>query len=88
MTRSDVEKNRSVTNIWRIPAAGGDPQQLTFAEEGSNGDVRWSPDGNYLYFISTRVDNKPQIFRLPANGGEAKQLTKFPMGVGAYVLVS
>ena len=86
VTRSDVEKNRSVTNIWRIPAAGGDPQQLTFAEEGSNGGVRWSPDGNYLYFISNRVDNKPQIFRLPATGGEAKQLTKFPTGVGAYIL--
>jgi dipeptidyl aminopeptidase/acylaminoacyl peptidase len=86
VTRSDIEKNRSVTNIWRIPAAGGDPQQLTFGEEGTNGDVRWSPDGDYLYFISTRVDNKPQIFRLPANGGEAKQLTKFPTGVDAYVL--
>ena len=86
VTRSDVEKNRSVTNIWRISAAGGDPQQMTFAEEGSNGDVRWSPDSNYLYFISNRVDNKPQIFRLPANGGEAKQLTKFPTGVDAYVL--
>jgi dipeptidyl aminopeptidase/acylaminoacyl peptidase len=86
VTRSDVERNRSVTNIWRIPAAGGDPQQMTFGEAGTNGDVRWSPDGNYLYFISNRVDNKPQIFRLPANGGEAKQLTKFPTGVDAYVL--
>jgi dipeptidyl aminopeptidase/acylaminoacyl peptidase len=86
VTRSDVEKNRSVTNIWRVPAAGGDPQQMTFAEAGTNGDVRWSPDGNYLYFISNRVDNKPQIFRLPANGGEAKQLTKFPTGVDAYIL--
>jgi dipeptidyl aminopeptidase/acylaminoacyl peptidase len=86
VTRSDVEKNRSVTNIWRIPAAGGDAQQLTFADEGSNGDVRWSPDGSYLYFISNRVDNKPQIFRLPANGGEAKQLTRLPTGVDAYVL--
>jgi dipeptidyl aminopeptidase/acylaminoacyl peptidase len=86
VTRSDVEKNRSVTNIWRIRAAGGDPQQLTFAEGGSNGDVRWSPDGNFLYFISNRADNKPQIFRLPANGGEAKQVTRFPMGVDGYVL--
>jgi dipeptidyl aminopeptidase/acylaminoacyl peptidase len=86
VTRSDVAKNRSVTNIWRVPAAGGDAQQMTFGEEGTNGDVRWSADGNYVYFISNRVDHKPQIFRLPANGGEAKQLTKFPTGVDAYVL--
>ena len=86
LTRSDVEKNRAVANIWRIPAAGGDPQQMTFGEQGFNGDVRWSPDGRYLYFVSTRVDNKRQIFRLPVNGGEAKQVTTVPMGVDAYVL--
>ncbi len=86
VTRSDVEKNRSVTNIWRIPAAGGDPQQITFGEQGFNGDVRWSPDGRYLYFVSTRVDNKRQIFRLPVNGGEAKPVTTVPTGVDAYVL--
>jgi Tol biopolymer transport system component len=86
VTRSDVEKNRSVTNIWRIPAAGGDPQQITFGEQGFNGDLRWSPDGRYLYFVSTRVDNKRQILRLPVNGGEAKQVTTVPTGVGAYVL--
>ncbi len=86
VTRSDVAKNRSVTNIWMIPASGGDPQQLTFGEQGSNGDLRWSPDGRYLYFISNRVDNKRQIFRLPVAGGEAKQVTTVPTGVDAYVL--
>jgi dipeptidyl aminopeptidase/acylaminoacyl peptidase len=86
VTRSDVAKNRSVTNIWMIPASGGDPQQLTFGEQGSNGDLRWSPDGRYLYFLSTRVDNKRQIFRLPVAGGEAKQVTTVPTGVDAYVL--
>jgi len=86
VTRSDVAKNRSVTNIWMVPAAGGDPQQLTFAEQGSNADQRWSPDSRYLYFVSNRVDNKRQIFRLSVAGGEAKQVTTVPTGVDAYVL--
>jgi len=86
VARSDVAKNRAVTNMWMIPASGGDPQQLTFGEQGFNGDPRWSPDGRYLYFISTRVDNKRQIFRLPVTGGEAKQVTTVPTGVDAYVL--
>src|ERR1700691_1835910 len=86
VTRSDIEKNQMVTNIWMIPAAGGDPQQLTFGEQGFNGDLRWSPDGRYLYFISTRVDNKRQIFRLTVSGGEAKQVTSVPTGVEAYIL--
>jgi dipeptidyl aminopeptidase/acylaminoacyl peptidase len=86
VTRSDVEKNRFVTNIWMIPGAGGDPRQLTFEEQGSNADPRWSPDGRYLYFVSTRVDDKRQIFRLPMAGGEAQQVTTVPTGVDAYVL--
>jgi dipeptidyl aminopeptidase/acylaminoacyl peptidase len=86
VTRADVAKNRSVTNIWRVPAAGGDPQQITFADQGSNGDQRWSPDGRYLYFVSTRVDNKPQVFRLSVAGGEARQVTSVPTGVDSYVL--
>jgi dipeptidyl aminopeptidase/acylaminoacyl peptidase len=86
VSRSDIEKNQTVTNIWMIPAAGGDPQQLTFGEHGFNGDVRWSPDGLSLYFISTRVDNKRQIYRLTVSGGEAKQVTSVPTGVEAYIL--
>jgi dipeptidyl aminopeptidase/acylaminoacyl peptidase len=86
VTRSDIAKNRSVTNIWMVAAAGGEPQQLTFAEQGFNGNIRWSPDGHYVYFLSSRVDNKPQIFRLPTAGGEAKQITSVPTGVGGYIL--
>jgi len=86
VTHSEVAKNRSVTNIWMVAAAGGEPQQLTFAEQGFNGDIRWSPDGHYVYFLSSRVDNKPQIFRLPTAGGEAKQITNVPTGVGGYIL--
>src|SRR5580658_2434818 len=54
VTRSDIAKNRSVTNLWRVPTAGGEAQQLTFVEQGSNGSPRWSPDGRYLYFLSSR----------------------------------
>ena len=81
VVRSNVEKNKTITNIWRVAAAGGDPQQITFADQGFNGDQRWSPDSRYLYFVSTRVENKRQIFRLPVEGGEAKQITTVPTGV-------
>jgi dipeptidyl aminopeptidase/acylaminoacyl peptidase len=86
--RSDVDKNRIVTNVWMVPSAGGDAQQLTFADRGSNAGLRWSPDSRYLYFISNRADNKRQIFRLPVAGGEAKQMTSLPTGVDDYFLSS
>jgi len=86
VARPDVTKNRSVKNIWLVSANGGEPQQLTFAEQGSNDSVRWSPDGRYLYFLSSRVGNKPQIFRLAITGGEAKQITNVPAGITGYIL--
>jgi len=86
VARSDVAKNRSVRNIWIVSANGGEPQQLTFAERGSNDSLRWSPDSRDLYFISNRADNKPQIFRLAISGGEAKQITNVPTGVAGFIL--
>jgi dipeptidyl aminopeptidase/acylaminoacyl peptidase len=85
VTRSDLAKNRSVTNLWRVPTAGGGPQQLTFVDHGSNDTPRWSSDGRYLYFLSSRVDDKPQVFRLALAGGEAKQITSFATGVSDFV---
>jgi dipeptidyl aminopeptidase/acylaminoacyl peptidase len=86
VTRSDLAKNRSVTNLWRLPTAGGEPQQLTFEQQGSNNTPRWSGDGRYLYFISSRVEDKPQVFRLALDGGEASQISKFATGVSDFVL--
>jgi dipeptidyl aminopeptidase/acylaminoacyl peptidase len=86
VTRSDLAKNRSVTNLWRVPTAGGEPQQLTFVEHGSNDTPRWSADGRYLYFLSSRADDKSQVFRLAVAGGEATQITSFLTGVSHFVL--
>src|SRR5579862_9090158 len=86
VTRSDLAKNRAVTNLWKVPTAGGEPQQLTFAQQGSNNAPRWSADGRYLYFLSSRVEDKPQVFRLASEGGEAKQITNYATGVSGFVL--
>jgi len=86
VTRSDLAKNRSVTNLWKVPTAGGEPQQLTFVDHGSNNTPRWSADGRYLYFLSTRVDDKSQVFRLGTAGGDARQITSFATGVSNFVL--
>jgi Tol biopolymer transport system component len=80
VTRSDLAENRSATNLWRVSTAGGKPEQLTFVDHGSNSTPRWSPDGRYLFFLSSRVDDKPQVFRLSVAGGDAMQVTTFATG--------
>ncbi len=40
-------------DIWTIPATGGQPLQIT-ADEYADWYPLWSPDGAYLYFVSSR----------------------------------
>jgi dipeptidyl aminopeptidase/acylaminoacyl peptidase len=37
--------------IHLMPAGGGEPQVLTAALDAHAGDLRWTPDGNALYFL-------------------------------------
>src|SRR5690242_14857346 len=83
---SDLKKNKSVTNLWLLPSAGGSPVQLTFAEQGSNSLVRWAPDSKSIYFLSNRDKETPQIFRLALGGGEASQITHFAIGVNSFLV--
>ncbi|WP_254864408.1 S9 family peptidase [Halovivax gelatinilyticus] len=68
--------------IYVVPTAGGEPRQFTVAE-GVDSQPRWSPDGSYLAFVSTRGadDDRPQLWILPTDGGEAQQVTEVAGGV-------
>jgi dipeptidyl aminopeptidase/acylaminoacyl peptidase len=83
---SNVAKNKNVTNLWMISSNGGSPSQLTYSEKGSNSRPRWSPDSKYLYFLSTRAADTPQIFRIATAGGEAAQITHIDIGVDSFLL--
>ena len=60
-------------DIFRIDAAGGQPQNLTAhpADENLPG---YSRDGNWIYFSSNRT-GRYEIWRMPASGGEPNQVT-------------
>jgi dipeptidyl aminopeptidase/acylaminoacyl peptidase len=42
--------------IWSVPVTGGDATQM-FTMRGGAGDLRWSPDGQRLAFVSARGDH-------------------------------
>src|SRR5574337_1121554 len=71
----DLDGNKMVSHIWRLPLAGGEPRQLTRGE-ASDSRPRWSPDSKSIAFISSR-GGASQIWIIPADGGEARQLTHF-----------
>jgi dipeptidyl aminopeptidase/acylaminoacyl peptidase len=78
----DADKRR--TSVWMENWEGTRDLQLTSGPEDA-GSPRWSPDGNYLAFLSARpAGSKKQIWLLDRLGGEARQLTDVKGEIGAY----
>jgi dipeptidyl aminopeptidase/acylaminoacyl peptidase len=83
LTEIDREANKSNSDLWLVPVAGGEPRRLTTAP-GSDTHPRWNPDGKTIAFLSTR-GGSAQIWLLPVEGGEARALTKLPVDVSGPI---
>jgi dipeptidyl aminopeptidase/acylaminoacyl peptidase len=78
-----LKEDKNETRIWMVSAHGGDPLPMT-AEGISSGHPRWSPDGKFLAFTSSRNGGKSQVWLLNRVGGEAVKLTDISQGVGDF----
>src|SRR5687767_3017544 len=76
------DENAYETEIWIGDAATGQSRQVTNARKSSM-QPAWSPDGQWLAFISDR-DGKRQLYRIAVRGGEAERLTSTEDGVNAF----
>ena len=80
--RADEPPGAARSELWIVPAAGGESRRLTQAEDRL---PRWSPDGRRLAFIGRRGDQAlPQIQIIDMAGGEARPLTTAPSAVSAF----
>ena len=68
----EMRANRSLSNVWIVPANGGEERQLT--RSGSDSRPRWSPDGKQIAFLSSR-DGATEIYVMPVHDGEASRVT-------------
>jgi dipeptidyl aminopeptidase/acylaminoacyl peptidase len=76
----DPAKDKSDTDIYRVPMAGGEAVRLTTSPK-PEAHPRFSPDGRQIAFLSAREGKKSQVWVLPAAGGEAVKLTDYKGGV-------
>jgi len=95
----DSIKDRRASAIWMISMDGSQDLRITSSPEGES-RPRWSPDGKYLSFLSSRQTsamdlgdrlpvNRPkvegsQVWLMDRRGGEGQRLTAIKGGVNDY----
>jgi dipeptidyl aminopeptidase/acylaminoacyl peptidase len=85
VSRVDVKEDKSTSHVWMIGFDGKNDRQLTSSQD-SESSPRFSPDGRYLSFTSSRPGPAKgnQVWLLDRGGGEAFQLTDVKGRVQAY----
>jgi len=85
VTLPDTAKDQPNRDLWMTSWDGRRSVRLT-TSPSSEGTPRWSPDGRYLAFLSSREDAREaaQVWLLDRSGGEAERVTNLPGGVSEY----
>jgi len=82
---ADFKTDEYVTHVWMTSWDGKRAVQLT-RSEGSEHSPRWSPDGQYMAFLSARgdADGPERLWLMDRAGGEAEAITSFGGDVVDY----
>ena len=85
VARVDTAADKRESHLWMVSWDGKESVQLTFGSEAASA-ARWSPDGRYLSFLSSRPGpaKGSQVWVLDRRGGEAHQLTAVKGKLSAY----
>jgi dipeptidyl aminopeptidase/acylaminoacyl peptidase len=81
----DTTADKSDTDVWMASWDGSQQVRMTSSTESETAP-RWSPDGRYLSFLSSRPGKArgSQVWLLDRTGGEAQQFTDVKARISGY----
>ena len=71
---TDSQHNKSLSRLWLVPTDGSVPPRQLTNGTAKDTNPKWSPDGRWILFESTRSGGG-QLWIINPAGGEARQLT-------------
>ncbi len=89
LTTIDSTEDYSTSDIWMVDRNGLNNIQLTYTPQEDETTPKWSPDGQWLSFLSDRYADEvgsdlSQLWMMRVLGGEAKTVTTFTMAIENY----
>jgi dipeptidyl aminopeptidase/acylaminoacyl peptidase len=82
VTRHSISANRGYTDLFSVPAAGGEAKHLT-TFTGAEFNPRWRPDGKKIGFLSDE-DETVQIWEMNPDGTEQVKVSEIPDGINSF----
>jgi dipeptidyl aminopeptidase/acylaminoacyl peptidase len=79
VSESHLKEGKTNSEIYLMNADGSAQRKLT-SNPAADYAPQWSPDGKYIFFLSTRK-NGAQLWKLSLEGGEPEQVTDLSSGV-------
>jgi Tol biopolymer transport system component len=63
--------------LWLVPAAGGEPKQLTHLgrPHGGHGAPSWSADGKRITFVSSDIELSGELWSIAADGTDLRRVS-------------
>ncbi|HZI21359.1 MAG TPA: S9 family peptidase [Gemmatimonadales bacterium] len=84
VTTVDSAEDQYHSAVWMTSWDGARTLRLTASKQGES-TPRWSPDGRWLAFLSSREGEHPAVWLLDRAGGEGRKLSNFAGDVDDYV---
>ena len=83
VTYSNIDENRSYTDLYTLPTSGGTPTQITNTYINEV-EANWRPDGKTITFLSSE-SGTVQLWEMMPDGSNKQQISDIKGGINGYV---